>query len=67
MAAVSGVFILRGEEEGEMKKLVAAIRADFLRRLEAKTGWGRNEIIAAFDAAVQASVLAFLDETLEGK
>ena len=32
-------------------ELVQAIRDNFKRRIERKTGWGKNEIIAELDAA----------------
>lgn len=46
------------------KKLIELIKRNFRNRMAAKTGWGRNEIIAEFDAAISESVLELLD--LEG-
>lgn len=33
-------------------KLIDDIRSEFHKQLETKTGWGRNEIKAAFERAV---------------
>ncbi len=44
------------------KKLIAALRREFVQRLQAKTGWGRNEVLNAFDEAVGSAALALLDE-----
>lgn len=34
-----------------MDELMELVRAEFEKYLQAKTGWGRNEIMAAFDKA----------------
>lgn len=46
------------------KKLIDLIRKNFMARLAVKTGWGRNDIMAEFNAAVSEAVLELLD--LEG-
>jgi hypothetical protein len=43
------------------KKLLARIRELFLAKLASKTGWGRNEILAAYDAAVSEAILELLE------
>lgn len=43
------------------KKLFALIRDKFAARLAAKTGWGRNDVMAEFDAAVTEALLELLD------
>lgn len=45
------------------------LRALFLARLQRKTGWGRNEVVAELDAALAelaAKELAAVDESREG-
>lgn len=34
-----------------------SLRTELEKQLQAKTGWGRNEILAAFDKAVIAHLL----------
>lgn len=43
------------------KKLLARIKELFLAKLQAKTGWGRNEIATLYDEAVTEAVLETLD------
>lgn len=43
------------------KKLLARIEELFTQKLQAKTGWGRNEIIALYKEAVSEAVLEMLD------
>lgn len=40
---------------------IKAIREEFLKELEAKTGWGRNEVISAFDRAATVAGARLLD------
>ena len=50
------------------KDLVALITKKFEERLTAKTGWGRNEIMAAYRECVSEAALetvAKLQETLD--
>lgn len=42
------------------KQLLQDIRRRFLEKLQAKTGWGRNEVLAAYDEAVTESILEIL-------
>lgn len=42
-------------------ELLRAIRAKFMEKLEAKTGWGRLDVAAAYDAAVRE----VLEESME--
>lgn len=35
-----------------IEKLIQDIRREFHKQLEAKTGWGRNEVKAVFERAV---------------
>lgn len=44
------------------KKLLAKVREKFEQALKAKTGWGRVELLAAYDQAVTEAVLELLDE-----
>lgn len=43
------------------KKLFELIRAKFAARLATKTGWGRNDVMAEYDAAVNEALLELLD------
>lgn len=43
------------------KKLVDLIREKFKARLAAKTGWGRNDVMVEFEAAVTEALLELLD------
>lgn len=48
------------------EKLIKLIEEIFYDKLQAKTGWGRNEIIAAHKSAVAEAVLRRLDEVGDG-
>lgn len=39
------------------KQLLARIEQLFAERLAAKTGWGRNEVMAAYKAAVSDALM----------
>ena len=43
------------------KKLLALIQKKFEEKLQAKTGWGRNEILAAYKDAVSEAILELID------
>lgn len=43
------------------KKLLNRIREIFLQKLAAKTGWGRTELIAQYDAAVTEAIMEMLE------
>ena len=43
------------------RKLIELIKTKFKERLQAKTGWGRTELLAEFDAAVADALLEMLD------
>ena len=38
------------------------LREEFEKEMSAKTGWGRNDIMAAFDRASAKAALRLLDE-----
>jgi hypothetical protein len=40
---------------------VELIKKNFEARLQTKTGWGRNDVMAEFNAAVTESILEMLD------
>lgn len=44
------------------KTLVDKLTDAFYRRLQAKTGWGRNEVFREFQAAVAEALAALLDD-----
>lgn len=44
------------------KQLIERIEEIFTQKLEAKTGWGRNEIKLAFKDAVMQASLELIDE-----
>lgn len=44
------------------RKLVLKIRDIFHAKLQAKTGWGRNEIMELYNASVNEALLELMDE-----
>ena len=44
------------------KKLIELLKANFNQRLQRKTNWGRNELLAEFEIAISESLLMLLDE-----
>lgn len=42
------------------KKLLERIREIFLAKLSAKTGWGKNEVLQAYDDSVREALLELL-------
>lgn len=44
-------------------EFVQTIRADFKQRIERKTGWGKNEVVTEFDAAIYAAAMKVLKPT----
>lgn len=44
------------------KKLIQYIREELTKELQAKTGWGRNEIMAAYDRAIGNAIMRLLDD-----
>ena len=44
------------------KQLLDAIKAKFEARLQAKTGWGRNEIMQTYSECVNEALAEMLDE-----
>lgn len=43
------------------KQLLARIKELFEKRLQTKTGWGRNDVMAEYNAAVQEALMELLD------
>ncbi len=43
------------------KKILKRIEEIFTEKLQAKTGWGRNEIIQAYREAVNEALIELLD------
>jgi hypothetical protein len=43
------------------KELIKRIEQIFAEKLQAKTGWGRNEILIAFKESVNEAVLEFIN------
>jgi len=43
------------------KDLLIKIEAIFTEKLKTKTGWGRNEVIAAYKESVNEAVLDIID------
>ena len=43
------------------RKLVELIKKHFKARLQAKTGWGRNDVMVEFEAAVNDALLEMMD------
>ena len=44
------------------RKLLLKIREIFHTKLQAKTGWGRNEIMELYNASVNEALLELMDE-----
>jgi len=44
------------------KKFILILKAAFEKRISRKTGWGKNELMREFDAAVTEAVLEVLDK-----
>lgn len=44
------------------KKMLALIQQKFEEKLKVKTGWGRNEILAAYKDAVNEALIELMDE-----
>ena len=44
------------------RKLINMIKSKFAERMQAKTGWGRNEVIEALNAAISDALLELLEE-----
>ena len=40
------------------------LREEFLRRMQAKTGWGRNEIMQQYDQAVSDAIVRLMQNNL---
>ncbi len=49
------------EMNGTFKELLVDIKTNFVARLSNKTGWGRSEIIAAYDNAVIDAIISKVD------
>lgn len=43
------------------KKLIALIREKFHAKLQGKTGWGKNDVMVAYDQAVTEALLELMD------
>lgn len=43
------------------KKLLLRIEQLFTEKLQSKTGWGRNEILAAYKESVSEAIMEMLD------
>jgi hypothetical protein len=43
------------------KKLLERIEALFTAKLQAKTGWGRNDVLAAYKDAVREALMELVD------
>jgi hypothetical protein len=43
-------------------ELLKQIRDEFINRLQRKTGWGRNELVAEYDEAVHTVIMKRLDD-----
>lgn len=50
-----------------MKDLIKRIEELFEQKLQAKTGWGRNEIMAAYRDAQNQAYLEYLTEVMKEK
>ena len=46
------------------KELIDLIRIKFHEKLQLRTGWGRNDVMVAYDQAVSEATLEMLDKAL---
>lgn len=44
------------------KQLLELIRVKFQKKLSEKTGWGRNDVMAAYDAVVTECLIELMDQ-----
>lgn len=44
-----------------VSRLMKTVRAKFVERLQAKTGWGRNDLIGEFDQALAEAIAEEMD------
>lgn len=45
------------------KRFLELLREEFRKELSPKTNWGRNDVAAAFERAVNSAALMLIDET----
>ena len=58
-----GDFFFSTKKDKEMnEKYQELLRKEFEKELSAKTNWGRNEVLAAFDRASSKAALRLLDQ-----
>jgi hypothetical protein len=50
-----------------IKEFISKLDQRFASKIEAKTGWGKNEVIEAFRHAVTETLIDSIDDLLEGK
>jgi len=46
------------------KELIEAIKNNFFKKLQAKTGWGRNEIMAMYKDTITEEIMKIIDQGL---
>jgi len=52
-----GIVATQGNGQERVDNSITSLRARFFSKLSDKTGWGRNEVKALFDEAVEKSQL----------
>ncbi|MDD5151464.1 MAG: hypothetical protein PHC28_13480 [Flavobacterium sp.] len=45
------------------KKLIDLLRKNFKERLQLKTSWGRNDLLAEFELAINDTILELMDDS----
>ena len=43
--------------------MIALLKEKFKARMRAKTGWGRNDVMVEFEAALNEAMLEILDDS----
>lgn len=46
------------------REMIDKLRAKFAAKLGLKTGWGKNEVLAAFDESLREVLLELLDDEM---
>lgn len=50
------------EKQGQVTRLLTSIEVNFRKRLEAKTNWGRNDLMVEYSHSVTQALAEALDE-----
>jgi hypothetical protein len=51
-------------EPNPVDEFRSILREEFLRRMQVKTGWGRNEIMQQYDQAVSDAIVRLMQKSI---